>query len=200
MTSNCGRSVVYPIALCVQGNNKIGNNPVCNAEAGLHTRFFVFKMTDKTHDIIKRVNELIEPVLEGIGIELVDIEYLSTQGKWVLRITIDREGGVTIDDCARVSREIGDLIDIKEIIGHEYNLEVSSPGLNRPLKKEKDLIRALGKKIKVKTETPLNGRRNFKGVLQAFKGGDLHLEIDNQPMVLSWSDVEKANLVYEFDD
>ena len=162
--------------------------------------FLFLMMTGKSHYIIKRVHELIEPVLEEIGFELVDIEYLSTQGKWVLRIYIDREGGVTIDACARVSREVGDLIDIKEIIGHEYILEVSSPGLNRPLTKEKDLIRAVGKKIKVKTETPLNGRRNFEGVLQAFKGGDLHLEIDNQPVVLSWSDVEKANLVYGFDD
>ena len=73
-----------------------------------------------------------------MDVELVDIEYLSEHGRWVLRIYVDQEGGITLDGCARVSREIGDLIDVKDILQHEYVLEVSSPGLNRPLKKEKD--------------------------------------------------------------
>ena len=118
--------------------------------------------------ITKQVADLVQPILDEIGFELVDVEYLSKYGKWVLRMYIDREGGVTIDDCARVSRELGDLIDIKNVIEHEYVLEVSSPGIDRPLKKEKDFIRAIGKKIKVKMAFPINGRRNFSGRLKDF--------------------------------
>ena len=97
--------------------------------------------------ITKRIADLAEPILDELGFELVDIEYLSKHGRWVLRIYIDKEGGVTIDDCARVSGEFGDLIDIKEVIEHEYVLEVSSPGLNRPLKKEIDFVLPIKRKL-----------------------------------------------------
>ena len=79
-----------------------------------------------------KITKLVEPVLEDMGFELVDVEYLSRHGRWVLVLYIDKEGGVTLDDCARVSGEVGDLIDVKDIIDHEYVLEVSSPGLDRP--------------------------------------------------------------------
>jgi ribosome maturation factor RimP len=105
---------------------------------------------------------------------------------------------VTIDDCARVSGEIGDVVDVKDIIIHEYNLEVSSPGLNRPLTKEKDLIWAIGKRIKVRMVAPVNGRRNFNGYLKDFQDGILHLETEGKIEALSWPEVDKANLVYEF--
>jgi ribosome maturation factor RimP len=91
-----------------------------------------------------RVFELIEPLLYDMGYELLEVEYLSNYGRWVLRLYIDKENGVTIDDCADVSRELGDIIDIKEIIDHEYVLEVSSPGLNRPLRREKDFYKGCG--------------------------------------------------------
>jgi ribosome maturation factor RimP len=107
-------------------------------------------MLDNVHLITKKVADLVDPILGELGFELVDVEYLSKHGRWVLRLYIDKEGGVTIDDCALVSREIGDLIDVKDIIRHEYVLEVSSPGLNRPLKKEKDFVWAIGKKIKLR--------------------------------------------------
>ncbi|NIR14915.1 MAG: ribosome maturation factor RimP, partial [Desulfobacterales bacterium] len=96
-------------------------------------------------------------ILGGMGFELVDVQYLPKYGRWVLRLYIDKEGGVTIDDCAQVSREIGDLIDVKDVIMHEYILEVSSPGLNRPLKKETDFIWARGKRVKVRMAKPVNG-------------------------------------------
>ena len=128
----------------------------------------------------------------------MDVEYLSYQGRWVLRLTIDKEGGVTIDDCARVSRELGDLIDVKDIIPHEYILEVSSPGLDRPLTKEKHLIDAIGKKIKVRMARPMEGRRNFAGHLRDFRDGILYVEIERGMVGLPWLGVERANLVYEF--
>ncbi|MFC1868716.1 ribosome maturation factor RimP [Thermodesulfobacteriota bacterium] len=148
--------------------------------------------------IIKQVVDLTEPILEEIGFELVDVEYLSKYGKWVLRIYIDKDGGVTIDDCARVSGELGYLVDIKDIIGHEYVLEVSSPGLNRPLKKETDFIRAIDKKIKVRMAAPINGRRNFSGYLKDFRDKHLFLEAEGGLINLPWPEVDKASLVYEF--
>ena len=150
--------------------------------------------------VTKQVSDLIEPILDELGFELIDIEYLSDRGRWVLRLYIDREGGVTIDDCAKVSYELGDLIDIKNVIEHEYVLEVSSPGLSRPLKKEADFIRVIGKKIKVRTKTPLEGQRNFMGVLKDFKEHELYIQPEGQLITVAWSDIEKANLVYEFND
>jgi ribosome maturation factor RimP len=155
-------------------------------------------MSSRVLSIAEQVADLVESSLEEMGFELVDVEYLSRHGKWVLRLYIDKEGGVTLDDCARVSREIGDLIDVKDIIIHEYVLEVSSPGLDRPLKKEKDLKYAIGKKIKVKTAAPVEGRRNYTGYLRNFQEGILYMELESGQVNLPWKEVDKANLVYEF--
>ena len=157
-------------------------------------------MTNATDSITEKVTLLIEPVLEEMDVELVDIEYLSEHGRWVLRIYVDQEGGITLDGCARVSREIGDLIDVKDILQHEYVLEVSSPGLDRPLKKEKDFLRSFGKKVKIRMIKPLKGRRNFTGVLRDSRDGMLFIESENDVVSLPRADVEKANLVYEFDN
>jgi ribosome maturation factor RimP len=156
------------------------------------------RMEIKTQSIVKQVESLVEPILEQMGYELVDVEYVSSYGRWVLRLFVDKEGGVTIGDCAHISEELGDLIDVKEFIRHDYNLEVSSPGLDRPLRKEKDLSRALGKKIKVRMAVPLEGRRNFTGILLRYGEGILSLDVDGQEVSLSWPGVAKANLIYEF--
>ncbi len=145
-----------------------------------------------------KVESLIGPILDEMDYELVDIEYLSERGRWVLRIYVDKEGGLTLDDCARVSREIGDLIDVKDIFQHKYVLEVSSPGLEKPLKKERDFLWAVGKKVKVKMANPVRGQYNFVGYLKALQEGKLHLEVDKTLVFLSWKDVKKANLVFEF--
>ena len=150
--------------------------------------------------ITEKVTELIEPVLEPLGFELVDMEYLTRHGRQVLVIYIDREGGITVDDCAMLSRELGDLIDIKEVIDHKYVLEVSSPGVDRPLKKEADFIRVIGKKVKVRMAEPVNGCRNFSGYLKDFKDRVLYLETEGGPVNLSWLEIDKANLVYEFEN
>ncbi|MBW2216892.1 MAG: ribosome maturation factor RimP [Deltaproteobacteria bacterium] len=147
---------------------------------------------------IRKVTETATPVLDEMGFELVDIECLSQYGRWVLMIYADKEGGITLDECARVSREVGNLLDVKDIIPNEYVLEVSSPGLNRPLKKEKDFERAIGKNVKIKMLAPINGRRRFTGDLKKVVQGTVYLEIDNDLFALSWKDIEKANLVYDF--
>jgi ribosome maturation factor RimP len=159
----------------------------------------VHPRSDTANRVIEEVSRLAEPILDEMGFEMVDVEYLSERGRWVLRIYADKEGGLTVDDCARISREIGDLFDVKDIVAHEYVLEVSSPGLNRVLKKEKDFFWALGKKIKVKMAHPVGDRKNFTGRLRRFQGGMLDLDVQNDQVSLPLGDVEKANVVHEFD-
>jgi ribosome maturation factor RimP len=189
--------LVFSIASWIHRNNKTGNSPVCSQEAGLTARFFIM-MSKKVQTITQAIADLAEPVLDDMGYELVDVAYLSKYGRWTLRLTIDKEGGVTIDDCARVSAELGDLIDVKDIMTQHYVLEVSSPGLDRPLKKEKDLVGAVGKRIKVKTLEPVKGRRKFVGTLTRFEGGILYLDMEEGAVALPWPDVDRANLIYEF--
>ena len=157
-------------------------------------------MSEMTSPVMKEVSALIEPVLDEMEIELVDIEYLSEQGRWILRIYVDKSGGITLGDCTQVSREIGDLIEVKDIFHQEYVLEVSSPGLNRRLKKEKDFERAVGKNIKIRMVTPFEGQRNFRGSLQSFQDGILCLSVNDDLILLPYGDVEKANLVYDFEN
>lgn len=155
-------------------------------------------MASKAHLITKQVADLVEAVLDEMGFELVDVEYLAKQSRWVLGLYIDKPGGVTIDDCAQVSREIGYLIDVKDVIDHDYVLEVSSPGLNRPLKKERDFRWARGKRVKVKMLAPLEGRRNFTGTLKNFEAGTLYVETEGGLVALPWREVDKARVIYEF--
>ena len=145
------------------------------------------------------VGNIIEPVIDELGYELLDVEYVVERGRWTLRIYIDKEGGVSVNDCAIVSKEVSPILDVEDPIDNSYVLEVSSPGLNRPLTKEKHFVWAIGKKIKVKTEMPIQGRRNFTGLLQDFKDGTLFLDVEGEMFSLSYDNIEKANLVYEID-
>jgi len=148
---------------------------------------------------LETVTRLIEPILEEMDIELVDVAYRVEQGRWILRIYVDMEGGVSVEDCARVSREIEDPIVVSDIFRQAYVLEVSSPGLDRPLKKEKDFVRVIGEKIKVKMREQLEGRRKFTGYVNAVKAGTLFLDVGNDRVVLPLNGMEKANLVFDFE-
>ena len=154
------------------------------------------RMNDR---VVKEVTDLIEPVLNDMEVEMVDVEFHPERGRWILRIYVDERGGITLDRCAQVSREIGHLIDVRDLIPHGYVLEVSSPGLNRPLKKEKDFLRALGKKVRIKMRSPVQGRRIFTGTLESFDQGMLALKVERDRVNLPWKDLQKANLVYDFD-
>ena len=142
-----------------------------------------------------------EPVVTGQGYELVDLEFkLDPQaGGWVLRVFIDRPAGVGLDDCATVSRELSAVLDVADVITQHYSLEVSSPGLNRPLKKEADFARFVGKKAKIRTRRPIGeSRRNFSGTLVGVDAGKVKIDVGDQVCEVPVEDVEKANLVYEF--
>ena len=151
-----------------------------------------------TEFLLKEIEALVEPVLDEMGIELVELEYFSGQGRRVLRIYADRPTGITLDDCAMVSREIGHLLDVSDLLQHRYVLEVSSPGLNRPLKKEKDFQRVVGQRIKVQTTVPLKGRRNFSGVLKSVQNGMLEIDLDDIVVQILVENIRKANLVFDF--
>jgi ribosome maturation factor RimP len=148
--------------------------------------------------LLKEIEALVAPVLDEMGIELVDLEYFSGQGRQFLRIYADRPTGITLDDCAMVSREIGHLLDVSDLLQHQYVLEVSSPGLNRPLKRERDFLRVVGQQIKVQTTAPLKGRRNFSGVLQSVENGMLKVDLDDAVVQILVESIRKANLVFDF--
>ena len=147
--------------------------------------------------VTQSVTELIEPGLQADGLELVDVEFKKEGKNWILRIYIDREGGVTLADCQKVSRLAGDLIEVEEVIEPVYTLEVSSPGLNRVLKKEKDFLKYSGKKIYVQCHAPMDGRKKFTGILTGFIDQSIHLEVDGQHYTIPLNLVAKANLVIE---
>ena len=147
--------------------------------------------------VTQSVTELIEPGLLADRLELVDVEFNKEGKNWILRIYIDREGGVTLADCQKVSRLAGDLIEVEEVIEPVYTLEVSSPGLNRVLKKEKDFLKYSGKKIYVQCHAPMDGRKKFTGILTGFIDQSIHLEVDGQHYTIPLNLVAKANLVIE---
>jgi ribosome maturation factor RimP len=145
--------------------------------------------------VAQSVTELIEPGLLANGLELVDVEFKKEGKSWILRIYIDCEGGITLADCQKVSRLVGDLIEVEEVIEPVYTLEVSSPGLNRVLKKEKDFLKYSGKYIYVQCHAPMDGRKKFTGILTGFIDQSIHLEVDGQHYTIPLSLVAKANLV-----
>jgi ribosome maturation factor RimP len=148
---------------------------------------------------VNKQSQLIEPVVAGHGYELVEVEWKNESG-WILRVFIDKPvGGVSLDDCAAVSRELSAVLDVADVIGPAYSLEVSSPGLNRPLKKESDFARFIGKKAKIRTRHPVgDARRNFSGTLISVADGKVKIDVGDQVCEVPVSEVEKANLVYEF--
>jgi len=143
------------------------------------------------------VTSLIEPVLMAEGLELVDVEYKKEGKNWVLRIYIDKAGGVTVEDCQKVSHLTGDLIDVEETITTPYSLEVSSPGLDRVLKRDKDFLKFRGRKIRLHSLSPIDNRRKFSGLLTDFRDQTVIMEIDGKVFEIPLSKVGKANLVIE---
>ncbi len=144
--------------------------------------------------------DLLEPVVTGMGYELVEIEYNPSTRHGVLRLYIDHEDGIQLDDCTEVSHQVSALLDVEDLIQGHYNLEVSSPGLDRPLTSIKDYQRFTGEIVKIKTGMAIDGRRNFKGRLCGVEGDEINIECDGQQFYLPLASIEKARLVPEFGD
>ena len=154
-------------------------------------------------DVVSRMTEIAGPLVASLGMELVDLEYKREGRAMVLRLSVDREGGVTLDDCANVSRELSEILDVEDFIQGHYTLEVSSPGLNRPLKKEADYERYRGRLVKIRTFELLpddagNPRKTFTGELMALENGVVRLRLsEGQTAGIPLDKVAKANLEYE---
>ena len=129
------------------------------------------------HEIYEqKAAELLEPILADMEFELVDVEYVKEAGTWYLRSYIDKPGGITVDDCEAVSRQFSDRLDQEDFIEDSYIMEVSSPGLDRPLKKDKDFERNLGREVEIRTYRPIEKEKEFYGILCAYDDNSVTIE------------------------
>jgi len=152
-------------------------------------------------DIPEELRALIEPIVNQAGFELVDAQLARGGKPWALKVTIDTpagDGRVTVDSCASVSRELGSQLDVADTIQTAYRLEVSSPGLNRPLTREKDFASACGREVQIETRQPIAGRRRFRGILVRFEEDVAVVEVDGNEVEISFAEVSKAKTVYQF--
>ncbi len=177
-------------------------------EVGCETRFFFAVILEwKRHRLAQQLRKedneltgevwnLLEPVIEAQGMEILEIEYRRESVGWVLRIYLDRDQGITVEDCAEVSRIAGDLLDVADLIQTSYNLEVSSPGIDRPLRKLEHFQKHIGDIIEVRTSSSIQNRRNFKGELKAVLPEGVTLECDMRDYLIPIVLIERARLLY----
>jgi len=148
---------------------------------------------------VRDFSKLFEPVVESMGYEFVGVEFLGAGGHGTLRVYIDRDSGVSLDDCAAISHQISGILDVEEPIKQAYDLEISSPGIDRPLFKLADFERFAGRTAKIKLAVGLLGRKNFKGELQGVADSKLVIiEVDGEVYDLPYADIARANLVGDF--
>ncbi|RMD71399.1 MAG: ribosome maturation factor RimP [Gammaproteobacteria bacterium] len=148
--------------------------------------------------VSEKVKALVEPMITAMGYELVGVEYVTQSGRPTLRIYIDCPGGIQVSDCQRVSEQVGALLDVEDPIAGAYNLEVSSPGLDRPLFTAPHFERFAGHRVKIRMRFPIQGRRRFTGILLGIQGDQVRLKEGDREIFLPLEDIEKANVVPEF--
>ncbi len=152
--------------------------------------------------VTELVEELVTPILEELNLELVDVEYVKEGKSWFLRVFIDKDTGVDIDECGQVSERLSEKLDEMDPITHNYFLEVSSPGAERPLKKEKDFQKAVGKNVYVKTYEPILDSKEFEGILKEYTGDSLIIEVKiktrKKEITIPFEKVAKARLAVTF--
>ena len=147
----------------------------------------------------KRAEELLAPIVELNGFELVDVEYVKEAGNWYLRGYIDKPGGIAVDDCEAVSRRFSDILDEKDYIEDSYIFEVSSPGLGRPLKKEKDFKRNLGEEVEIRTYRAIDRQKEFIGILKDYDKDTVTIEYeDGETMTFDKADIALIRLALDF--
>jgi ribosome maturation factor RimP len=155
-------------------------------------------MEEIQKQVQQQVEEIAESLVTSEGMELVDLEYRREGPRWVLRLFIDKDGGVTVEDCAMVSRELADILDVKDVIPQTYVLEVSSPGLNRRLRKKRDFSRFAGQKVQLRLVAPIEGRRKIVGDLVGVNEEEVIVAVSEGQLSVALKDIAKANLIYEF--
>ncbi len=157
--------------------------------------------TNRKESIEEKVNEICSPLIAAEGLELLDLEFVREHGSWVLRLFIDKPGAVVgIDECALASHAVDKALDIEDVIPQEYSLEVSSPGLNRPLKKQAHYLAVQGKQVRIKTFAPLfePPRKNFFGTLSNVSSDAVTVEVEGAgPFIIKLKDIARANLEFQ---
>ncbi|MCD8018287.1 MAG: ribosome maturation factor RimP [Clostridiales bacterium] len=152
----------------------------------------------KKTEIVARTEELVTPIIDENDFELVDVEYVKEGANWYLRVYADKEGGITIDDCVLISLALEQKLDAEDFIADPYILEVSSPGLGRQLKKDKDFQRSLGEKVECKLYKAVDKQKEFEGVLKAFTAETITLATENEDMVINRNDIAVIRLAIDF--
>ncbi|MDF2590373.1 MAG: rimP [Anaerocolumna sp.] len=155
-------------------------------------------MTKKEEYELK-TEKLLEPILQSHNFELVDVEYVKEGGNWFLRAYIDKDGGISVDDCEIVSRILSDLLDKHDFIPDAYILEVSSPGLGRQLKKEKDYARSINKEVEIKLYKPIEKQKEYVGILLSYDTETIKIELDDEStMDIPRSNIALIRLAFDF--
>jgi len=148
-------------------------------------------------EIADRIVQIVQPIARESSLEIVDVEFRPSGKRWLLRVYIDREGGVTIGDCEQVSRELGRALDVEDLIDHPYSLEVSSPGLTRPLKKKADFERSKGKLARIATSAAIGGRTDFRGKITGLEGDEVEIMEKGDTCRVPLIMIKKASLELE---
>ena len=147
----------------------------------------------------QKTEEILQPIVEEHGFELVDVDYVKEGSNWYLRAYIDKPGGITVNDCETVSRKLSDILDEKDYIDDAYILEVSSPGLGRPLKKEKDFKRSLGEEVEIRTYRMIEKQKEFTGILRAYDETTVTIEMENgTEKTFEKSNIALIRLAFDF--
>ena len=147
----------------------------------------------------QKTEEILIPIMEEYGFELVDVEYVKEGSSWYLRAYIDKPGGININDCETVSRRLSDILDEKDFIDDAYIMEVSSPGLGRPLKKEKDFKRSLGMEVDIRTYRMIDRQKEFTGILTAYDAGTVTIELEDETTkTFDRGDIALIRLAFDF--
>ena len=153
----------------------------------------------KHEDYELRTEKLLEPIINENNFELVDVEYVKEAGTYYLRVYVDKEGGISIDDCEIVSRALSDLLDEHDFIPDSYILEVSSPGLGRTLKKDKDFLRSIGEEVDIKLYKPIDKQKDFNGILESYDGEKIVIRIDeDNTMEFTKKEIALIRLAFDF--
>jgi len=152
-------------------------------------------------EVQEKIRELAEPVVADEGMELIHVECIKMHSRWIIRLFLDKEGGITLDDCANVSDQLGDIFDIREVINGSYTLEVSSPGFDRPISRDVDFLKYRNSKVNIKTVAKIDGVKNFHGILvdSIEEAGRKFVLVDVAGKVyrIPRQDILKANLADE---
>lgn len=149
--------------------------------------------------VLEKIEKIISPATQELGLELVDVEYVQEGGYFYVRVYIEKKDGeINLEDCAKLSHKIDEPIDT--LIEHKFFLEVSSPGIERPLKKESDYVRFTGEKIKVSLKHKLDDNKNWTGILEKLENGIVYLNIESRILEIPFGEIRKANIVFEFSE